>query len=122
MELPVRLADCALVLLCDVSDKDKEAKRCCQWPAQVTVLGCLHSPLTLCTTSSLRYARVFMDGLVRSFTVTVRSCFGDFIDLTSMPVTVLFSQHALCTACVMVLTRLSESSWRGGEDARRSEI
>jgi hypothetical protein len=52
------------------------------------VLGCLHSPLTLCTTS--RCARVFkfMDGLVRSFTVTVRSCFGDFIDLTSM--TVLF--------------------------------
>jgi hypothetical protein len=88
------------------------------------VLGCLHSPLTLCTTS--RCARVFkfMDGLVRSFTVTVRSCFGDFIDLTSM--TVLFLQHALCAARVimMVLTRLSESScqWRGGEDARRSEI
>ncbi len=85
------------------------------------VLGCLHSPLTLCTTS--RCARVFkfMDGLVRSFTVTVRSCFGDFIDLTSM--TVLFLQHALY---MMVLTRLSESSWRGGEDAptrsRRSEI
>jgi hypothetical protein len=117
MELPVRLADCALVLLCDVFDKDKEAKRC--WPAQV--LGCLHSPLTLCTTS--RYARVFMDGLVRSFTVTVRrSCFGDFIDLTSMPVTVLFSQHALCTACVMVLTRLSESSWQLARRRRRLEV
>ena len=36
--------------------------------------------------------------------------FWDFIDFTSM--TVLFSQHA----CVMVLTRLSESSRRGGEE------
>jgi hypothetical protein len=29
--MELRLADCALVLLCDVFDKDKEAKRCCQW-------------------------------------------------------------------------------------------
>jgi hypothetical protein len=36
--------------------------------------------------------------------------FWGFIDFTSMAV--LFSQHA----CVMVLTRLSESSQRGGEE------
>ena len=39
-----------------------------------------------------------------------RTLFWDFIDFTSM--TVLFSQHA----CVTVLTRLSESSRRGGEE------
>ena len=84
------------LLLCDVFDK--EAKRC--WLTRVSSLAA-HFLCTGC-------ARVFMDGLVRSF--TDHSCFWDFIDFTSM--TVLFSQPA----CVMVLTRLSESSRRGGEE------
>ena len=49
-----------------------------------------------------------MDGLVRSFTVP--PSFG--ISSISLSMTVLFSQHA----CVMVLSRLSESSRRGGEE------
>ena len=70
----MELADCALLLLCDVFDK--EAKGC--WLTRVSSLAA-HFVLSRC-------ARVFMD-IVRSF--TDRSCFWDLIDFTSM--TVLFS-------------------------------